>query len=77
MSKATWGDTVRIKETASAQSRPGSLAAVCGIRDVQIAEIANLFNCQIGTFLYLVEFSDGTSIELPESLVEPVIENNE
>lgn len=70
MSSPTWGDTVRIKEGASLEMHPGALAAVCGMRAVETAEQAKQFNCAIGTTLYLVEFSDGTSLELPEACLE-------
>jgi hypothetical protein len=50
--------------------RPGALAAVCGIRAVETVEQARQFDCAIGTILYLVEFGDGTSIEIPDIYLE-------
>lgn len=70
MSRPTWGDTVRIKEGAPLELRPGALAAVCGMRLAETAELARRFNCQVGATLYLVEFGDGTSVEVPESSIE-------
>ena len=76
MSKMTWGDTVRIKKAVSSEYRPGAFAAVCGMRAVESKEIAAQFKCEIGTILYLVEFSDGNSIELPESWLEVATGND-
>lgn len=70
MSTATWGDTIRIKMGASTESRPGALATVCGMREVETPEQSEQFGCPIGTTLYLVEFGDGTSDEIPEEFVE-------
>ena len=49
---------MRVKADASAEQRPGSLAAVCGMREVETEEQANEFGSAIGTVLYLVEFGD-------------------
>lgn len=70
MRSPTWGDTVRIKKGASPEMRSGSLAAVCGMREVLTAEQAKQFGCAIGTTLYLVEFGDGRSVEIPAEFVE-------
>ena len=70
MGTATWGDTVRIKQNASPEMRPGTLAAVCGIREVESTDQSEQFDCAIGTILYLVEFGDGESVEIPENFVE-------
>ena len=50
--------------------RPGSLASVCGMREVKSSELAARFGCPIGTTLYLVEFGDGFSLEIPAALLE-------
>ena len=70
MNTPTWGDTVRIKKSASTEMRPGTLAAVCGMREVETLEQSQQFGCAIGTTLYLVEFGDGASVEIPEEFVE-------
>ena len=72
MSSLTWGDTVRVKADASAELRPGRLAAVCGMREVETQEQANEFGSAIGTMLYLVEFADGGSLEIPGDSLEVV-----
>jgi len=50
--------------------RPGSLAAVCGIGKAETAEAARQFGCAVGSTLYLVEFGDGSSVEVPDAFVE-------
>jgi hypothetical protein len=59
------GDTVRIAKDATPEMRPGAFAEICGIRDAN-AEI----HLKPAVKLYLVEFGDGHSIEVPEHLVE-------
>lgn len=72
MSTPTWGDTVRLEKGAPKESRPGALAAVCGMREVETPEQSEQLGCAIGTTLYLVELGDGASVEVPEELVEVV-----
>lgn len=40
------------------------------MRDVETAAQAEAFDCPIGTTLYLVEFADGSALEIPEPLLE-------
>lgn len=56
--KYDWGDTVQVSRDAPQEQRPGAIASVCGI--TQSNE---------GVLLYLVEFSDGSSVEIPEDLI--------
>ena len=76
MNDPTWGDTVRIKAEAAAEMRPGSLAAVCGLREVETQEQAQQFSCAVGTTLYLIEFGDGESVEIPGLWLEVVREES-
>lgn len=72
MKRPTWGDTVRIKDHAPPQMRPGNLASVCGMRTVETREQAKVFGCPVSTTVFLVEFSDGSSIELADFYLEMV-----
>ena len=72
MTSPTWGDTVRVKLYAKPELRPGVLAAVCGLRSIETDEQARQFDCPIGTTLYLVEFGDGVSFEVPSTIVDLV-----
>jgi hypothetical protein len=74
MSRATWGNAVRIKSEAGPDMRPGSLASVCGMTEVKTRVLAEALGCAIGTTVFTVEFEDGSSIEIPEALLEVVLE---
>lgn len=65
MTKPTWGDTVRVKDEAPQQMRPGSLGSVCGMRVLEDPKAAEHTGWGVGTTLYLVEFSDGEALEIP------------
>ncbi len=63
---------MRIKADAPEAFRPGFLAAVCGIRLVETPEQAKQFGCAIGASLFLIEFRDGSSVEIPDEFVDLV-----
>lgn len=62
----SWGDEVQIKSSAPLQFNPNAYGSVCGLRSIESESIANQFLQPIGTNLYLVEFSNGKAIEIPE-----------
>jgi hypothetical protein len=68
----SWGDSVKIRLDAPAEVRPGAAASVCGIRRVETRNQGLEYGVTIGTTLYLIEFGDGTSIEVPETWIEPL-----
>lgn len=70
--KLTWGDTVRVKESAPTTLRPGAFAAVCGMTDVESTVRAELLGVAIGTTVYLIEFSDGAAVETAGMWLERV-----
>jgi len=76
MKKFEWGDTVRVSDAAPSEYRPGCLAEVCGIRQVNPndAGAESRLGLKSGQFIYLIEFPDGDAIEVPETLVEPTDE---
>jgi hypothetical protein len=76
MAEPTWGDTIRIRPSATPEQRPGALASVCGLRDVETEEQARQFGCPVGTTLYLLEYGDGVAVELPATVVE-LVEDDE
>jgi len=67
----TWGDAVRIESFAPAELRPGAWASVCGIRVIEKENEASAVGYPLGTTMYLVEFEDGHSVEVPEALLAP------
>jgi len=60
MSKLTWGDEVRIKPDAPPEYRPGARASAVGFREDPADPPA---------ILVIVEFEDGSSVEVPEDVV--------
>ena len=58
--KYDWGQAVRVVTTAPANMRPGEGGSVCGIRELDDDR------------LYLVEFSNGEAVEIPEQLIEAI-----
>jgi hypothetical protein len=65
-----WGDTVRVRLGAPTDARPGALAEVVGIRTVVNDAQVRQFAATLGTQICLIEFGDGTSVELPEPMLE-------
>jgi len=66
----TWGDSVRVKAEAPSEMRPGTLAAICAITEIEYEAQAKEYGAPIGSKVYLLEFGDGTSVEIPEAWVE-------
>ena len=75
----TWGDTVLVASTAPLSMRPGAIASVCGMREATGSIDSGGASGQYSQVLavYLVEFGDGFSIEIPEQLLEPVDETQD
>jgi hypothetical protein len=61
-----WGDIVAIKQIAPERYRPGSRGCICGIRTIDSIEVAKEFDQMIGSELYLIEFYDGKTFEIPK-----------
>ena len=55
--KYDWGQEVCVATTASPSMRPGQSGSVCGMREKD------------GSHLYIIEFSDGWSTEIPEDFL--------
>ena len=64
MMKLTWGDTVRVSKDAPSQFRPGESGSICGFRDLD--ENSEEIHSEILARLCVVEFANGTAIEVPE-----------
>jgi hypothetical protein len=61
---------VKVKLRARPELRPGAVAEVCGIRLIETATQEKQFGEPLGTPLYVIEFPDGTSVEVAEPLLE-------
>lgn len=62
----TWGETVQVAATAPPAFRPGQAGSVCGIRETPPGIPAPKGPGGRKGWLYLVEFGDGCSIEIPD-----------
>ena len=60
----TWGDTVRVRDDAPSEFRPGARGAVCGFREID-KDVSDTEAPR----LVLVEFSAGNTLEIPETLL--------
>ncbi len=72
MPDLTWGDTVRIKRGDSSSARPGALAEIVGLREIETPAQARQFSAPIGSKVYLIEFGDGEAMEVLEASIEPL-----
>jgi hypothetical protein len=70
MPELTWGDTVRVQGGALPSGCPAALGEIVGIREIENLAQADQFSAPIGSKVYLIEFSDGKALEVPESWVE-------
>jgi hypothetical protein len=56
-SKFTWGDSIRVMDTAPSEFRPGAYAAVCGVTEPDATRSEHY---------YTIEYDDGTSVDIAE-----------
>ena len=68
--KFSWGDPVIIKNNAPSFFHPGEVASICGMTKITSSIGADQFLCSIGDWVYLVEFEDGSDIEIAECYLE-------
>lgn len=64
--KFTWGDLIMIIKSAPLSFHPGEFASVCGFYKIISEESAKEFQCKVGDWIYIVEFSDGSDIQIAE-----------
>lgn len=71
--KFTWGDSARFLAQTELSERSGELVAVCGVVTISSEGHAKNVLCgTVGALAYLIEFTDGYSIEVTEDLLQPV-----
>ncbi len=63
-----WGEAVRVTRDAPREYRPGSVASVCGFRERSPSAPPGTTVAQ--SALVLVEYEDGSSLEIPVRFVE-------
>ena len=69
-SKFTWGDTVIIKSIAPQYFHPGEIVSVCSVVKIEEEDVIKDPSLVESTWLYTVEFGDGSSVEIPECYLE-------
>ena len=69
MGRLTCNDTVRVKPEAPQQLRPGALASVVGVHEGETRWGKYMEQFPAGA-VYTIEFEDGSSVNLHESLLE-------
>lgn len=67
--KFTWGDSIRIDSSAPVIYHPGECGSISGLRQIDNQEMARSFRENIGAVVYIIEFGDGSSIEVPEQFL--------
>ncbi len=64
------GDYVKVQNTAPIQFRPGEIVSVCGMIKVKTKILADIHKCNIDEWVYIIEYSGGDDIEIPERYLE-------
>ncbi len=64
MTKFDFGDTVRVRDDAPERFMPGSFASICSVTHAKSPAHALTTDAQVGETVHLIEFADGSSIEL-------------
>ncbi|MBI2742618.1 MAG: hypothetical protein HYX48_01725 [Chlamydiales bacterium] len=65
-----YGESVRISKDALEKYHPGELGFICGMIDIDSEEVAAVYDCVGSRWLYTVELIDGSSLLIPEKLLE-------
>ena len=71
--KFTWGDAIWVKKNAPEIYRPGEFGSVCGISQITTDKEAAQLQCSNGEWIYIIEYEDGSSTEIPESFLEEYV----
>lgn len=65
-----YGDVVEvIGNTSKKPTYPQNQGSICGISHIASEKRAQELSVPHGSAIYLIEFSDGSTIEVPESLL--------
>lgn len=69
-SNFNYGDCVVVKKNAPNYYKPGFSGCICGIRMLDTQDVVLQFNNEINSEIYLVEFNDGETLEIPKNYLE-------
>lgn len=68
----TWNDLVVIVPNAPTSYSPGQIAVICGMEKVGSSKLSLEFNVEMGSWIYTIEFGDGSSMEIPEIYLKKI-----
>jgi hypothetical protein len=68
--KFTWNDFIVIKNDAPNQFHPGEIGVICGISKIESDEMAKKYHSSVGSWIYTIEFNNGSDIQVAESFLE-------
>jgi len=68
--KFTYNDLIQIKSEAPKFYFPEKIGVICGFTKIKTQRLVDKYKSEIGTWVYIVEFEDGSSIEVPECYLE-------
>jgi hypothetical protein len=68
--KFNWGDTLIIKKDVPPDFHPGEVVSVCSVIKMNSDDVKKFSTIMQSNWMYIVEFGDGNSIELPEDFLE-------
>ena len=64
--KFTWGDIAIVKKEAPQKFRPGEIGSICSVLKISPEDVVKEPSLLEPSWLYTVEFGDGSSVEIPE-----------
>ena len=68
--KFNYGDSVKVNESSPKKYLPGELGSICGMDEITTIAEAEEYACAIDEWVYIVEFPDGSSMEIAECYLE-------
>ena len=68
--KFEYNDLVQIVDEAPKDLPPNQIGCVCGYDFIDDPKSANFFHCPIETWVYIIEYGDGSSQEIPENYLK-------
>lgn len=64
------GDAVVVKQNAPQHLYPGEFGSICSMNKLLSEQEAKEFNCQIGGWVYTIEFENGSDIQIAECYLD-------
>ena len=74
--KFKWGDSVKIINQAPHEYHPGKCGEICTVGKILYPEVAKEYHSVIGSWMYTVEFANGSDLIIAEEYLEKDEDNN-